>query len=190
MSGYGFQEALGWRLRQNRPSSRRAVRLTLNHRMPMLLGEGSRSRLQSDIAIAGRILGRAPPRSNGVPPLVFPTTGARARARQRMSYAESVPKSTLGVANEDHLTQSCPFYCLNGERTGRREHPAVRGVDVENQDAALQLRLIGFNPPPCAGEELDAYTPDYEIKEPSTARDEFPRPQNFLIVGSSALLAP
>jgi hypothetical protein len=34
-------------------------------------------------------------------------------------------------------------------------------------------------------------TPDYDIKEPSTARDELPKLfQNFLIVGSSALLAP
>ena len=57
------------------------------------------------------------------------------------------------------------------ERTDRQEDPAVRGVDVENQGASLQLRLIGFNPL-YAGDELEIIR------------------QNFLIVGISALPEP
>jgi hypothetical protein len=59
----------------------------------------------------------------------------------------SVAGSLLGVADEDRaVIQACPFDCFKGERTGRQEHPAVRCVYVENQDAVLQLRFIGFNP--------------------------------------------
>ena len=89
------------------------------------------------------------------------------------------------------LSSRAYFECFNGKRTGRQEHPAVRGVDVENPDAVPSFALkalILF----CLPETNSVIiTPDCDIKEPSTARDELPKlSQNFLIVGSSALLAP